>query len=215
MKIQTLGAASLLAVLAGALPANAAVYPYTIWEVGVKNGSNTDFAQENGNANAAPGSPTAKDDDWYFAGTYPGPVGVVATDEPLTNFERAMTAGDPTDRVHFNAPQFLIDNPAIGLRLTIPTVSNDPGTATFDVLVNGVNVGTFTENASSQTFYAEFLSGDVNLTTGDNVVTITRHADSTARWTQFDYLQLDATAVPEPASLGLLSLAGLALLRRR
>ena len=78
------------------------------WQVGTDNGSNSEFSQENGGSNTPPGSATARDDDWYFAGTYPAPIGTLAANEatgggPATGFERALTNGDPTDRYPFQS----------------------------------------------------------------------------------------------------------------
>ena len=88
-----------------------------------------------------PGSATAKDDDYYLAGSYPAPVGTLAGDEPIANFERAITAGDPRNRIHFplGAAQVSADS---RLRLTIDLSGGGawingsiPGFSTHDITV--------------------------------------------------------------------------------
>lgn len=124
----------------------------TQWQVGIDNNSNTDFGQEVGGLNPAPGSATAKDDDWYFAGVYDSPIGTVTEDEPLPNFERALTLGDSVNRIHFNLPLALIQE-GTEFRLVIDTVSNQETVTTnnipFTVQFNGVPVfsGVVTQTA--------------------------------------------------------------------
>jgi len=49
-----------------------------LWQAGVNDGGSGDLVQENNNTNPAPGDALARDDDWYFAGVYPDPIGIVA-----------------------------------------------------------------------------------------------------------------------------------------
>ena len=72
-----------------------------LWQIGVDDGSQAEFSQENG-TQAAPGSPTVFDDDFYLAGSYPAPVNVVETDEIWENLDRAIANNDPANRIHFN-----------------------------------------------------------------------------------------------------------------
>ena len=74
----------LVSLFAFCLGATAQNY-VSVWQLGISNNSQTEFAQEDGNVNSAPGSATAKDDDYYFAGDYPEPIGSLAQDEPLAN----------------------------------------------------------------------------------------------------------------------------------
>lgn len=189
-----------------------------VWQAGIDNGTNTEFAQEGGSSNAAPGSATIKDDDWYFAGTYPLPIGVLATDEPNANFERALTLGDPTDRIHFNLAPDLIA-PSYEFRLIIDTVSNNSGVPTnpipFSAFFNGVEIFSGEVNATSQTFTTPvFLASAVGATTGDNVLTLTRSTATGAGWMQFDYIRLESQ-IPEPSTGIALLLGAAALLGRR
>lgn len=204
-----------------------------VWQVGIDNGTNTDFGQEANNVTPAPGSATLLDDDYYFAGTYPGPIGTVAQDEDFKFFERALTLGDYSNRIHFNlAPD--LTQPGTEFRLLIDWVSNDNGDGgsfkpiaenpvPFTVFFNGIEVFSGTVNNTAQFFATPtFTIGSgvnpIPAFTGDNVVTIARATNTGVRWIQFDYIRLETTtAIPEP-STGLAIAAGSMLLgfaRRR
>ena len=101
-----------LIFLAGALSGAEAAWR-TVIEVGKDNEDYTDFCQHDGVANAAPGSALlTNDDDTYLAGTYPAPVGVVATDEtglsllgvPTLAVTWYLGAAESTKRIHFMLP---------------------------------------------------------------------------------------------------------------
>jgi hypothetical protein len=206
--------ASVLVLLAG--PANAAYI--SVWQAGLDNNTQSEFGQEGGTSNAAPGSATVKDDDWYFAGTYPSPIGTLASDEVSTNFERALTLSDPTDRIHFNLTSAQIGDD-FQYRLVIDTVSNNTSVTTspipFTAAVNGVQIFSGQVNQTSQTFTSSPLLGsDFTPTTGDNVVTLNR-SNTGAGWMQFDYVRLEVQ-VPEPSMIGgMVLIGGVGLLRRR
>lgn len=78
--------------------------PRTNWIVGTRF---TDFRQEDNRNNPPPGSPSALDDDYYTAGSYPAGFNglaaplVVEADEPWSNWERALALRDSTNRIHF------------------------------------------------------------------------------------------------------------------
>lgn len=74
----------------------------TLWTLGTWDGDPVDEYGEATGPNAAPGSATVKDDDFYFAGTYPPPIGVVATTEPTANFENSVNDWNTSYRLHFN-----------------------------------------------------------------------------------------------------------------
>ena len=190
----------------------------SVWQAGLDNGTQSEFGQEVNGSNPAPGSATVKDDDWYFAGTYPTPIGTVATNEPDANFERALTVSDPTDRIHFNlAPAGIDDN--FQYRLVIDTVSNNSGVPTspipFTASINGVQIFSGQVNALAQTFTTSPLLGsEFTPTAGDNVVTLNRSSTG-AGWMQFDYVRLEVQ-VPEPSMIGgMLLVGGVGLLRRK
>lgn len=86
-----------------------------LWKLGEEDGGAGEFTQEIGGSPAEPGSATARDDDYYFAGTYPDPIGVLTEDETITDsvdtsnqsqnptgFSRAVTHASTNNRVHFN-----------------------------------------------------------------------------------------------------------------
>lgn len=71
----------------------------TLWSLGVWNGNPQDgYGQASWQQNDAPGT-TELDNDYYFAGTYPG-LGTVAT-EPLGHFEDGLSESNHTVRLHF------------------------------------------------------------------------------------------------------------------
>lgn len=189
----------------------------TRWQAGLDNNSNSDFGQENGSLNAAPGSATVRDDDWYFAGDYPAPIGTLAADEALLNFERALTTADHTNRIHFNLTAAeLVEGREF--RLLIDNISNNitNGSIAFSVLFNDINVlnGTVTTTGGGLFTTPAFLATAVNAVEGENVVTLVRTTTG-GSWMQFDYVRLE-TQVPEPGMLGgAIALLCTALLRRR
>ncbi|MBT7981750.1 MAG: hypothetical protein HN584_04215, partial [Akkermansiaceae bacterium] len=77
------------------------LYGENIFTLGIDDESQAEFSQESFNSNSAPGSPTLKDDDYYFSGNYDG-IGVLRSDEDIVNFERAVTNGDKNNRIHFH-----------------------------------------------------------------------------------------------------------------
>lgn len=196
-------------VVAGLLAANTADAQFIQqWQVGLDNNTNSEFGQEVNGLNPAPGSATAKDDDWYFGGVYDSPIGTLAEDEPLANFERALTRGDSVNRIHFNLPIHLTLE-GTEFRLLIDTVSNqqdaplDP--IPFTIQFNGVevfsgSVDQTTDFFITPSFFVGTGPGQVPATTGDNVVTLSRPTDDGAGWMQFDYVRLETTAVPEPSA---------------
>ena len=198
----------------------------------------TTFVQEAGQ-NALPGDPNSPavnqqaDDDFYFAGQYDNvvdggayiPVGIVATTE--VGVERAITSGDTNLRYHFNFAGSHAATDSFSVTLGFLDMDdNATGTGVFngDILVNGVNVGSFAHSvATINTPFASntFTLADIGATAGapdDNYVEIrTSNGGSTARWANVDYVQMDVTQIPEPSSLGFLAIAaaGMVLIRRR
>lgn len=73
----------------------------TLWSLGNWDGNPEEFQWTSG-PTAAPGSATARDNDYYFAGIYPAPIGTVAVSEPWTNFENGISDWSPSRRIHFN-----------------------------------------------------------------------------------------------------------------
>ena len=166
----------------------------TIWSLGLDDDSQEEFSLENNASNPSPGNPSILDDDYYFAGDYGGSVGVVETDEPITNIERALTDADPTDRFHW-----IQDTSEDLLVLTVDNCCNgdlSTGFAPLNLLVNGSPVASWTAVTDvDQVFSAAFTA--VN---GENVITLER-AVGNAGWIQLDALRLDS--VPDSDADGL------------
>ncbi|MED5586610.1 MAG: hypothetical protein VYB61_09665 [Verrucomicrobiota bacterium] len=185
-----------------------------LWRIGADDASQAEFSQENG-PQSAPGSPTVFDDDFYLAGTYPDPVGVVEADENLKNFDRAIANNDPANRIHFNLGA-LEAAPESQLRLTVDlqaggwwdavAAAGGEGYGTHDVSVdfNGTNIYSQSGIVADTTVELEFSGDDVGANEGANIIEITRTGGDSkgdggnAGWIQFDYLSLesDISAVP-------------------
>lgn len=200
-KLHTLSA---LVATIMALPAQAEFR--SLWTLGTEQAespSSSEFSQENQGSNPAPGSPTLKDDDYYFAGTYPDPIGVVAENEPIQDpteggttigFERALVPGDPVNRIHFNLTQAQVD-PEIDYRFRttfcqIGAIGDIVSTHDVRISFNGVMVYEQNEITADLPVEADFGADEVNAVAGENVVTIERIGGSNSSWIQFDFLEL-------------------------
>jgi hypothetical protein len=192
----------------------------TLWELGADDNSLSDFSQEGGQ-NQSPGfvslsaevpvgsendpsfNLSSKDDDYYFAGLYPNPIGLVDSSEPWKAFERALVPGDGTNRIHFtlNAQQAAITNI---FRFTVDTFFLGsvglPGTHDLRLLVNGQEI--LTQNAITTPALLEKVvsASAINAIEGENVFEISRIGGSDASWIQFDYIKAEVSTVPEPKS---------------
>jgi hypothetical protein len=157
--------------------------PIPVCIVGVDDDGTGEFVSDNGASNAAPGDAGVADDDFY-CGT-----------EPENQFERAVTDGDPNDRIHVD----LAETPAADdvYRLTIDTVFNNnfsDGAGHFDASVNGNLVLDEAETPtgdSAVVFVTEFSAGSVGLAAGDNVIQITKSDPGDNGWIQFDQIKLE------------------------
>ena len=87
-------------LLAGIISARAEFS--SIVQIGINNNSSSEFSRENGVEDSSPGAATVLDDHYYLAGTYPAPIGTLAKDEDVSNFERSLTSSDPRNVIHFN-----------------------------------------------------------------------------------------------------------------
>lgn len=189
-----------------------------------------EFSQENfqndprpGRVTRLPGDPLynagnnpGRDDDFYLAGTYPiGFNGLttnlpVAFNEPDAAWERALTDGDRTNRVHFflNSAQAGAQS---RLRLSFELIwggvwlsqlsQSGEGFGEHDVVVRFLNAtgqGTllYSNRVDRDTrIILDFPATSVNASTGPNTIEISRVGPFTANtgyWIQFDYVQLEA-----------------------
>jgi uncharacterized protein (DUF1800 family) len=179
--------------------ANAAGYD-PLWQLGTDDDATAPFSQESFGANVAPGSATTKDDDYYFAGNYPSPIGTRATDEAIENFERSVTSGDPRKRLHFP----LIASQAAAssrLRATIDLIGGGawingslPGFQSHDVTVkfNGQTIGVRNAILYDTKLVFTFSAASVNAVAGENILQVERTGGSSGGYIQFDYLKLEA-----------------------
>lgn len=188
----------------------------TLWTLGVHDDDAGEFAVENFSSNVSPGSATALDDDYYFAGAYGGSIGMIATSEnPATNFERAVTSGDPNDRIHF----ILSSAQAAGtarFRLNVHfiwggwwnTTTNDSGkdygSHTITVKMNGHPVGSqvFTHDGLMTLSFNASVAQPV---VGGNVIEISRSGGTPNGWLVFDELafEVNPTALTDADGDGL------------
>ncbi|MDG2122568.1 MAG: DUF1800 family protein [Verrucomicrobiales bacterium] len=169
--------ASLLALLE---PTHAQLFSQ-LWQVGTDNNSLSEFSQESFNGNTPPGSPTAKDDDFYWP------------TEPTTNFERALTSSDHNNRVHFT----LTADQASDARLRFTadfrsggSSSHGWGSHDIGISLNGGPTLFPTETVVADRFYQRTFDAPA-LTAGDNYIQVTRSGGTPSSWIGFDYLRLD------------------------
>ena len=128
----------------------AAVQFNTVWQLGLDDGSRSPFNNESYNSNTAANGTTSKDDDYFFAGIYPAPVGTLLSDEDPNFFERAITVNDPRNRVHFPLSPAATSSES-RLRVTVDLISggawtgvSQPGFSSHDVVIrfNGHTIAT-------------------------------------------------------------------------
>lgn len=168
----------------------------TLWSLGTQNGNPDEFGDEQYPNNAAPGSATVADDDYYFAGSYGGSIGNVPTSEvPLTHFEGGLSQWDPTTRLHFTldaAQAASTGRLRVNLHLIWGGFQSGKGfgSHTFTVKLNGQTLGTQTVTQAST------LSLTVNApvalpVSGGNTLEITRSGGTPNAWISFDALSLE------------------------
>ena len=173
----------------------------TLWTLGVTDGRPSEFGDDLWGTHPAPGSASARDDDYYFAGTYPAPIGTVAADEPLTDMERAITSSSPVTRIHF--PMSAVQaSSELRVRLLIPfvdggmwdVVADDVGRGfgihQIEVRINGSLVGTQTHDRAGS-LHIEVNAGAFTPVVGENVIELTRSGGTTDSWIQFDSLTFE------------------------
>lgn len=211
------------------------------WPVGDGGGPNATFVQEAG-VNPLPGVPNSPevdaqaDDDYYFAGIYStqvdggaayAPVGIVAANEEAA--ERAFAGTDNSLRYHFNLPASLGATDLLSVTFDALNLDGNGADPRYGVEVyfNGtqvmseqiINTALLDVDFTTPTFTLASVNAQIGAGF-DNYVElrgVNYSADGGGAWMGIDYVQLDATPIPEPTAPLLLALAasGLAILRRR
>ena len=196
-KIHVFGISTVLTGLASAAPFT------TLWQLGADDYNVAPFSQESFGPNNPPGSANLKDDDYYLAGTYPAPIGTVASNENIAFVERAVTSGDPRNRIHFplNASQASATS---RLRLTVDLFGGGawingsiPGFSTHNITVtfNGQSIGVFNSIAWNRTLVFTIPASAVSAVAGANVLQIERTGGGNGGYVNLDYIKLEADPV--------------------
>jgi hypothetical protein len=172
-----------------------------IWFAGLPDNSVADVSPESGASNPPPGSPEALDDDYYFAGTYPDPIGMLADDEPLINLERAVIyfnpPNDDTLRFHFNLSSAEA-RPASQFRCSTGIYQQDGQgslSVQIEVLCNGTSVDTVSLSEGELYTSPPFSAENVDAIPGANVLTV-RQIGGDAQWTNFDFHRMEVKVAP-------------------
>ena len=167
-----------------------------VWQLGADDAGFAPFSQESFEPNNAPGSANLKDDDYYLAGTYPSPVGVLAADENIEFMERAVTSGDPRVRIHFplTAVQAAITS---RLRITVDLIgggSSNPGFSSHDIAVtfNGQPVGSQNGITWNRTLVFTVNASAVAAVSGANVLQIERTGGAPGAYIGMDFIRMEA-----------------------
>ncbi len=172
----------------------------TVWQLGADDDSSSPFPQESFGPNNPPGSPSVKDDDYYFAGSHPPPIGTLAADEAVENFERAVTSGDPRNRIHFplTASQASAD---CMLRITVDLINGGawvngpiPGYSTHDITIrlNGSVIAVRNGINWKTTITITGAAPSLHAVAGANVLQIERTGGAAGGYQSFDFLRLEA-----------------------
>ncbi|CAN5183591.1 hypothetical protein BH23VER1_BH23VER1_11620 [soil metagenome] len=177
-----------------------------LWQVGIEDDSQAEFAQENGVVSGPPGSPFDLDDDYYTAGDYTDYdafIGVVEAPEPWQQFERAVTSGDPNMRVHFTmTPEQAVPTNEIRVRLALilggwPDSTPDGPGGVFgvhdvDVTFNGELLFSQDGISSAEIVDEIVLASEVGAVPGHNQLEVTRTGgDSAGNGGNSGWIQLD------------------------
>ncbi|MEM9081643.1 MAG: hypothetical protein AAGC74_13235 [Verrucomicrobiota bacterium] len=156
----------------------------TVFTLGADDNDVAPFSIESFTAEPAPGSPTLKDDHFYLN-----------LNEPIANFERAITSSDPTNIIYFDLTTAQA-NPDGIFRFTIDfmwsgTSGTDPVSNILTVKLNGNTFFTSPSFEAYQTFTAQVTATTASVITGINTLEVTRSGGSPNSWLSIDYLQLE------------------------
>lgn len=187
-----------------------------LWQVGQPNSNNEEFENgQNDERDEEPGSASVLDDHYYLTGTYPDPIGFLAADEPLENFEPVVSRGDPLCRIYFPIPSATPSEILYSLRFRIQWCGywipdegrggETPGNHHFRVRCNGVEVGDL-QIAGFEEHITDFqlsFAGENLTPEGFNYIEIEHLGGTTATgdplpggyWASIDYVSLSADPV--------------------
>jgi len=155
------------------------------------------------------------DDDYYFAGIYTTaagdggyePVGIVSANESY--YDRALTAGDPNMRWHFNLPDTVEQNDNFTFTIDFYNLSetNEGDVSSYDLTfwVDGKQIGEMQSHididlsaAQSWDFDLDDLGGVEQVGPGfDHYVEVRSTPSGSARWASLDYAQLEVSSEPK------------------
>jgi hypothetical protein len=154
------------------------------------------------------------DDDYYFAGVYTTaagdgvyvPVGVVSENESY--YDRALTAGDPNMRWHFNLPDTVTTDDHFTFTIDFHNLSesNAADISSYDLTfwVDGKQIGEMQPHldvdipsAQSWDIDLDDLGGVEQVGPGfDHYVEVRSTPTGSARWASLDYVQLEVSSDP-------------------
>ena len=198
-------------LLAGIISARAEFAP--IIQIGIDNNSSAEFSRENGFKDSSPGAATVLDDHYYLAGTYPPPVGTLAKDEDLTNYERSLTSSDPRNVIHFNLNSSQATSSGL-IRIELDFIwsgtslngVDDSAENIVSISLNGKPTSFTSETFQSYTLVSgEFPTAGLDLAEGANTLEIRRIGNTPRAWLAIDQVSvaLDPTALSDVDSDGL------------
>lgn len=165
-----------------------------LFTIGSNDNSSGEFTQESFTSEAAPGNAAGLDDHYYLAGTYPAPVGTLAADEPVGNFERALTSSDPANVIHFNLSAAQATNTGM-IRVTADFLwSGASGGAAnenvIEISMNGKPASFTSVPFESYTVViAEFPTSGLDLVEGANSLEIRRTGTTANTWVGIDQVK--------------------------
>lgn len=178
----------------------------TLWSHGAPDGNPGEFGSR-WETVAAPGSASALDNDHYLAGTYPAPVGLVASDEPLNLLNSLLhTSAGFSQRLHFPIAPAQAATTARARFVLHHTWGGTPaqrgyGAHEITVRLNGAVIGTRTVT----TYGALIFEANVTPVAGANTLEIQRSGGDFGGTLRFDALsfELDPTATLDADGDGL------------
>ena len=139
-------------------------------------------AAPSGAVEASPGNASLKDDHVYRAGVYPAPIGVVATSEPSSQVENALTSSDPALVLHFSLGTQEATSASYRLILKSgPTILGGGSAFTtsfhrLTVSLNGTEISRTKEFEEEAQFF--FTLPETAIQVGENVLRIERTGGS-------------------------------------